>query len=262
MADEQFSVEETKRPSEGGCTTAIIGCLVVMLVLSAVACGLGYYAYLNFGILAANFAESQVNSFIDEWDIPEEQKTGMKEQISRVAKSYRDGEITAEQVGQVFEKLSESPAMSVLPVEMARTQYIAQSGLSDEEKEDATRQLRRVAHGAFEEIISQEELDTLLKEHVSEEQPDGSTEVRPSLTDEELRAFIAACRELADAHEIPDEDFKIDLAAELKKAVDEVLLGVSAEEPVEELEVGEPEVQEPEVQEPVEAVAPQPAETP
>lgn len=229
MAEEQFTVEESKKPSEGGCTTAMIGCLVVMLVLSAVACGLGYYAYVNFGVLVANLAESQANTFIDSWDLPEQQKTGMKEQISRVAESYREGEISAEQVQQVMEKLTDSPAMSVLPVEMARSQYIAPSGLTDAEKADAQRQLRRVAHGVFEKIISQEELDNLLEGHISETKSDGTTEVRPRLTDEELKAFIAASRELADSRQIPDEDFQVDLAAELKKAVDEVLLGVSAE---------------------------------
>ncbi|MGY8771150.1 MAG: hypothetical protein ACKVH8_22280, partial [Pirellulales bacterium] len=52
------------------------------------------------------------------------------------------------------------------------------------------------------------------------------------VTDEELREFIAECKRIADEKEIPDENFIIDLTAELKKAIDNVLLDPIDVEPV------------------------------
>jgi len=224
MSNDQFTVEEPKK-SGGGCTTAIIGCLVVCLVLAGVACGVGYYVYVNIGVMAANVAETQLNAVIDEFDIPEEQKTGMKEQVSRVAQGYRDGDISMEQIGSVAENILESPAFTAVPVEIARSKYIDPSGLSDEEKANAKRQLQRIAHGMFEKKISEDELKTLLDGRIADEQPDGNLQFRNDVPDDDLRDLVASAKALADEKMIPDQDFNIDLAAELKKAVDKALMG-------------------------------------
>ncbi|MFN3152333.1 hypothetical protein [Bremerella sp.] len=226
MSNDQFTVEEPKK-SGGGCTTAIIGCLVVCLVLAGVACGVGYYVYINIGVMAANLAETQLNAAIDEFDLPEDQKAGMKEQVSRVAQGYRDGDISMEQLGSVAENILESPAFTAVPVEIARSNYIEPSGLSDEEKADAKKQLQRIAQGAFEKKVSEEELKALLDGRIADEQPDGNLQFRSEVPDEDLRDLIAAAKELADEKGVADQSFEIDLAAELKKAVDKALLGPS-----------------------------------
>lgn len=224
MSNDQFTVEEPKK-SGGGCTTAIIGCLVVSLVLAGVACGVGYYVYINIGVMAANLAESQLNSAIDEFDLPDDQKAGMKEQVSRVAQGYRDGDISMEQLGGVAENLLQSPAFTAVPVEIARSKYIEPSGLSDEEKADAKKQLQRIAHGAFEKKISEDELTALLDGRIADKQADGNLQFRDEVPDEDLRDLIAAAKDLADEKGVEDQNFEIDLAAELKKAVDKALLG-------------------------------------
>ncbi|PQO25458.1 hypothetical protein C5Y96_24255 [Blastopirellula marina] len=229
MSNDQFTVEEPKK-SGSGCTTAIIGCLVVCLVLAGVACGVGYYVYINIGVMAANLAESQLNAVIDEFDLPEDQKSGMKEQVSRVAQGYRDGDISMEQLGSVAEHILESPAFTAVPVEIARSKYIEPSGLTDEEKAEAKKQLQRVAHGAFEKKISEDELKALLDGRIADEQPDGNLQFRDDVPDEDLRDLTAAAKALADEKEVADQNFEIDLAAELKKAVDKALLGTDDEE--------------------------------
>jgi len=224
MADDTFSAETTKQAKGGsGCTTAIIGCLIVLLILAALACGLGYYAYVNMGVWVTNFLEEMLVQVIDESELPPEQKEGMKKQISRVATAYRDGDITFEQVTQIGEKLGQSPVFMAIAVETAKFSYINPSGLSDEEKAEATKQLNRVAHGTFEKKINEEELQDLMDGRIADRGPDGNLEFREKVSDDQLRELIDASRQLADDKGIPDENFKVDLAAELKKAVDEVL---------------------------------------
>lgn len=229
MADEQFTVEDQPRSSDGGCTTILIGCLITSLVLVAVACGLGYYIYLNFGVWAAGMLEDRLVVAVETSQLPPEQKEGMKEQVSRVAKAYRDGEIDTEQVVRIVENLMQSPAFTAIPVEIARSQYIVPSGLSDEEKADGVQQLQRVAHGAFEKLISEDELKDVMDGHIADVQADGNLQFRSEVSDDELREFITACKELADSKEIPDQSYEIDFAAELKQAVDAVIPGASGE---------------------------------
>ncbi|MBA2113956.1 hypothetical protein [Bremerella alba] len=238
MSNDQFSVEEPKK-SGGGCTTAIIGCLVVCLVLAGIACGVGYYVYINIGVMAANLAETQLNAAIDEFDLPEDQKNGMKDQVSRVAQGYRDGDISMEQLGSVAENILESPAFTAVPVEIARSKYIEPSDLSDEEKAEATKELQRIAQGAFEKKISEDELKALLNGRIADEQPDGNLQFRNDVSDEDLRELVTAAKKLADEKGVADQNFNIDLAAELKKAVDTALQGPGGKE--EELNIEIPE---------------------
>jgi hypothetical protein len=47
--------------------------------------------------------------------------------------------------------------------------------------------------------------------------------MKPMLTDEEIKTFVAGAKKLADDAMIPDEEFKIDIGDEVKRIVDEGL---------------------------------------
>src|SRR5690606_34975256 len=134
MSEGQFQVEQPEQKS--GCGCYVVGCLIVSLVLLGAACGIGYYALQNARTWTADIAVHGLTDVIDESDLPEDQKQGMKQQIGRVTQGIRDGEVGFEQMGEIGQKLAESPAMTAIPVVVARHQYINPSGLSDEEKED------------------------------------------------------------------------------------------------------------------------------
>jgi len=227
QSNDRFGAEEKK--SGGGCSTVIIGCLVTTVVLAAIACGLGYYVYINLRSWGADLVQTALIAGIEDTDLPVEQKEGMKQQIKRVTTAYKEGDIGFDQIGEIVEKLSKSPAFTAIPVEIARVKYVEPSGLSDEEKADAVLQLQRVARGAFEEKISEDELKNAMDGHIADIEPDGNLQFREDVSDEQLREFITELKDLADSKQIPDENFNVDLAAELKKAVDEVLEGKTAE---------------------------------
>lgn len=228
MSSDQFTLEDNRRSSGGsGCTTIVIGCLVFCLVLAGIACGTGlYFAFTtNWTTVTANLVEPGIKSFIDGTDLPEAQKEGMKAQVTRLADGYREGKITLEQLQQVGDKMMNSPMMSAIPVEVARAKYIDPSGLSDAEKADAVKQLQRVAHGMLEKKITSEELEDLVVGKIADKNSEGKLEFRDKVSDEQLREFITACQELADLKGIPDQNYEINFAAEMKKAVDAVLDG-------------------------------------
>lgn len=220
MSEGQFQVEQPEQKS--GCGCYVVGCLIVSLVLLVAACGIGYYALQNARTWTADIADQVLTDVIDESDLPEDQKQGMKQQIGRVTQGIRDGEVGFEQMGEIGQKLAESPAMTAIPVVVARHQYINPSGLSDEEKEDANLQLERVARGLFEKTLSDEDFDEIAAT-IADRGSNDQWEFKEKLTDDEVRVFVEKCREKADAAGVPNDRYEVDLAEELRRSIDEVL---------------------------------------
>lgn len=96
--------------------------------------------------------------------------------------------------------------------------------MSEEEKAVAKMTLDRIANGIVTEKISREELDDLLT-HISDRDENGTIEIREEVTDEELRKFLTAATEKADAAGVPAE---VEPSDELKKIIDAALLGEGA----------------------------------
>jgi hypothetical protein len=59
--------------------------------------------------------------------------------------------------------------------------------------------------------------------HVADRDARDQWKLRPKLTDEELRAFLAEAKKQADDAGIPDQPADIDPSGEIKKIVDEAL---------------------------------------
>lgn len=213
---------EAPQKSGSAVPKVLLGCLVAIIVLVVITCGVGYYVVSNLKSMGVDLIASVVTQAIDESQLPEEQKVGLKEQIDRVATGYKSGEISDEQFGRIFENLEKSPVLSAIPVMVIQSTYIQNSGLTDEEKAEAKKTLDRAAHGLFEKTITMEDLDPAM-EHVATRKPDGDWEIKENVSDEELKAFLEETKKVCDEHGIPDEDFQVDIVAELKKAIDDAL---------------------------------------
>lgn len=198
------------------------GCLV-MFVLLAVLAGIGVYWAATRGVeMAVTFAQESAIEGVRQSELAEDDKQEIITQINRVAEAYKRGEISNEKMGRVFEKLAEGPLISVGMVYFIEQQYVASSGLSQEEKDQAHRTLERAARGVYEKKIDPQELEQVA-EPISRQGADGQMELKEQVTDEELRDFLARLQTLVEQREIPDEPFEIDIGDEVRKAVDEAL---------------------------------------
>ena len=207
-------------------TYILLGCGVFFFATLAIVCSGVYYIYHEGLDLArrglTDLARESMTQIIDESKLPKEQKSRMQAEIDRVADGFKTKEITLEQLGNIFENIGESPAITGIPVEVCKYAYIEPSGLVDEEKAESTKQLQRVMRGMFEKKIAESELDPIL-EKVGDKQPDGKWVFQEKVTDNELRGFVEQCKILADEKQIADERYDVDLAEELKKAIDHAL---------------------------------------
>ena len=74
--------------------------------------------------------------------------------------------------------------------------------------------------GMFEGKILEADKDRLM-ERITEDSPN-RRKVKQVLNDKELREFIVECKEVVDKAEIPDEEFSVNPAEELKRIIEVV----------------------------------------
>lgn len=213
---EAFSAEPPRRKGWSGC---LIGCLVVSLIGLVVCGGLAYLAYMRAGVWVSNVARSAVVSGIQQSDLDEDEKQRVIEQVDRVVSKYQSGEITGDDLQRIMRQLGESPLMGLILIYSIEGKYLQPSGLSDEEKLQGKRTLQRVLRGVSEEKIAWDALEPAIK-HVTEPGAGDSRQLKDSVSDEELRQFLAGLKKEADAAEIPDEPYQVQVSDEFRKAID------------------------------------------
>ncbi len=214
---------EPQRPS--GARTCWIGCLIVFALCICLCGGVAWFVYRNLGRIrtfAADTAREAITSGIRESNLDEQEKEAVIAQVDHLVERYKSGEITMEQLGRVMEELAQSPLMGALVMVSIDAQYIQPSGLNADEKEQAQRTMQRVLRGFLEEKIRQEELEESM-DCVMDRRADGSRAMKDSVSDDDLRAFLSQLKKRADAAEIPDEPFEVDISEEFRQAVDRAL---------------------------------------
>jgi len=222
---ETVSAEVVEPPRRSGAKTCLIGCLILFLIALCVCGGIAWYVYANLGHfknMMSDAARQAIVSGIQESDLSEEEKQAVISQVDRVVDQYKSGEITTQELGKVMEELAQSPLMGVILIYSIEAKYIQPSGLSAEEKDQARRTMQRVLRGVLEEKIRQEELETAL-DYVTVKGANDTRELKNSVSDDELRAFVAELKERADSAEIPDEPFEVKIGEEFRQAIDRAL---------------------------------------
>ena len=213
-------------PRADGCMKVIMwGCGT--LIFLAIIGGIIVYKYRR--TIEAEFVRFTVVTVIEEVGIPEEELKIVIAEVDRLAEAYKAEEIDREDFVRIVEELGESPVVYAGAGLIIEKHYLDPSGLTDEEKEAGRRTLQRCVRGVWEDRIPREKLEELGQSFNNSKDEDDFI-LKESLTDEELKELLESAREVADEAEIPDEPFQIDLAAELRAAVDRALESTRPEE--------------------------------
>lgn len=216
--------DANKPPGMSGCAKVGIGCGIAFVVL-AIAVGIGvWYVAQNARELGAEFAAAALKSALEELKLPDDQEQRIFTRIDNVSQMFASGEITMEQVGQIFEGIGQGPLLSAGMALAVERGYLDKSGFDDDEKEAARIVIQRFTHGALHGTIPQPAVDSVLDTiSTVDPQNNNSREFRSPISDDELREFVAAAEEAADAHEVPEEVPEVNFADEFDKAVDRAL---------------------------------------
>ena len=210
--------ESPKKRAGCGCSSCFGGCAMASLVVAIL--------FVVGGLLVwkmlPGWTHDALVAAVEDSELSDEDKQSVVAQLDRVYDEYESGRLSMHQLGRLAEHIGESPLFTRALAYAAMENYIQPSGLSDEEKQNAERTLQRVARGVFEEQIEQRRLDPAL-DYISTEDSQGQRQFNESVSDEDLREMLAACRRLADNAGVPDAPFDVDIGGELKRAVDETL---------------------------------------
>jgi hypothetical protein len=208
--------EPRPRSKWAGC---LIGCLVAAGITTLLIVAVGIWVARNLRGWAADLSSQAINQGIEASDLAPQEKLEVKQQVERVDKAFRDGRISMQQAGTIVQKVMESPLMPTLVVGAVDKHYFASSGLSDQEKVEGRLTLKRFARGVIDKKINQEGIDKVMS-HIADRQGD-SWRLRQKVSDDDLRAALAAAKVDADDAGIAAQPEKIDASEELKKIIDE-----------------------------------------
>jgi hypothetical protein len=210
----------SSRPSPRGGVLA--GCLIVLAIVVAIVAGIGIYVGLHWKGWTADIMQQAATAIVNESDLPQDQKTQIIAEVQKLGTDFKDGKVSLDQMQKVGMEIAESPLIHLAGVQAARQKYIEPSDMTVDEKAAANRSLQRFARGVFENKIPKEAIDDVVKP-ITTLKPDGKWEFKEKPTRLELDQFVANAKSKADEAKIPDESFDLNIAAELKKAIDKAL---------------------------------------
>jgi hypothetical protein len=216
-----FQIEEPPR-KRSFWQTCLIGCLGTLAVAVMLAVVAGVWVSRHWRDWFAGIGSQVVNQGIDASDLPAKEKVEVKEQVERVANAFRQGQISNEQAARIIRQVVESPLMPMIVVMAVDKHYFDRSGLSDEEKKQGRVTLQRFARGVFDKKIDEKGIDSVMM-HVADRQGQGNWELREHVSDQDLRAALAAAKARADEAGIGEAPQNVDPSDEIKRIIDESL---------------------------------------
>lgn len=216
---------ETPQPRGNGC---LKGCLIVAALLLILAIISAWFVSQNWRGWAGTMVRSVLEQTLDDTSLPEEEKAEIQEQVDRVVTAFEEGRLTEAQIELLMNELAESPLAATVVAYSIEKKYFDTSGLSDEEKAEGRMTLRRCVRGWLDDVLTEEDADPVLS-HIGTKDEAGNWELKDTVSDEELRAFLAAAKQLADDAEIPETVEEVDPSDEIKRIVDAALNPEAAE---------------------------------
>lgn len=217
-----FDRDEPVAPQPSGCRNFALGCGCAAGCLLLVVAGIGVWLAMNWKIWSADFTKKVAADAVSKSSLPVDDKARILKRINQLADDFKAEKVSTQQLGHVMQQIAKSPLLPLGLVMAADEKYVKPSGLSGEEQDAGRRTLQRLARGAFEKSIPENDVQEVMQ-FVMQRQPDGNQQLKERLTDDELKAFLEKAKEKADAASVPDEPFEVNIADELEKAIDKAL---------------------------------------
>ena len=209
-------------PKSGGSAKWIFAILGILLLTTVCVCG-GAVFMLNQAVqgvknVAVDAFHEEFVTQIQQSSLSGTQQTALISEVDGLRDDIKSGEIGLEQIGALLEELGTSPIMSMLMMEAVDGMYITPSGLLDEEKDAARLTVQRIARGVHDGDISKAQVQQLVQP-LQQTNPDGSTQLRDTITDEELSALLVDAEALADGAGVSSEPYEPDYAKILRDSI-------------------------------------------
>ncbi len=196
------------------------GCLVVAVLLVAFSIVL-YFKAGDWGRAAAAWTMNMTaEATLKNMKLPDDEREAAMEVIREFTQKVQENKISAAQGQRIAEQIMEGPVAVVIAARMFEVAYVEPSDLDEQKKKAAHVTVSRFAHGIATEKIPRKKGDAI-KDIVMEPNPadPDQQKLRESIKPEELEKCLTLMKAAADEAEIGRKGYKIDIAAEIRKAI-------------------------------------------
>lgn len=209
-------------PKSSGCAKVAIGCGILSLIAIIVGAISIWYVASNLREWGTDITLEAMKEGMQELQLPVDQQEHINSRLAELGQQFKDKKITFLQLGNIAKKLAEGPFGAASMTRVIEKVYLEPSGLTDEEKAAAKTTIKRFSQGVIQKTISDEDTTTVL-DTISTVNAEGQREFKTPVTDEQLKAFLAAAKKAADDGNVPAEVPEVNFADEFDKAVTEGL---------------------------------------
>lgn len=228
----------------------LVGCGVVLLIVILLA-GIGiFYTATHWRGWTASTSTKMMDKMLTEANIDPKEHLEIMAHVETLMQRFEDKDISIEQLGNVIEKLSESPVIPSAMVMGIDSFYFTESDLDEAEKAQGRIDLARFTQGLFDESIEPDTINDVLEPIITNTPDDNDIRLNLTIdssggrtinalrspdevTGDDLRELIALAKATADEQGISETPAQIDLSDEIAKAIG-IALGEIAEDSTEE----------------------------
>ena len=183
----------------------------------------GWYLWRQMPAMLADAAQTVGRDVIEDMQLAPEQKQRLTARLDQLIEDFKAGQITTDELVMIGQRMAEDKTLIAATIlYMVENHVLTSVELPEEKRNAAIRAAQRTARGVAEGTIELKQLeraaDPLLVEN-----PEGGQELKENLTEADIDAFTAACRDLADQAEVPDEPYEVDIVEALERVIDDVL---------------------------------------
>jgi hypothetical protein len=213
-------VEEEKQ--SGGGKKILIGCCGGLLLLAVLCVGGGWYGLNKAKDGAAGIMRSEMADVLAKTELSTEQIEGIDGEIERFEIAVRSWSLTetAKHMANVALLPDELVNMTIHVALVGYSNFVLpNTDLPEEERELGKRTIQRYARGIDEGTIQGGQSDRNSWELNTKQEHGEKVEFNV----DEVRALLADLQQAAEAAQVPDEPYEVDLTLKLKGIVDTVL---------------------------------------
>lgn len=212
------------------------GCLIAFGIVMVIVIGLGITAALTWKRFAAMGVNAIATNAVTSSQLPQDQKDRILTKITGVTSDFKDGKVSFPEMMHVMESVANSPLIPLAVMAGVEAKYFAKSGLIADEKAAAKVAIQRFSHGVADGKLTMTDMSTAMDSIATRSSTttvttsSGSSttttssqnnfQLKPTVTDEELRKFIGDVKEKADKAQIAEEVPEMNIAEEIEKAID------------------------------------------
>jgi hypothetical protein len=235
-----------KEPKSSSCLKMLgIGCVVLVVVL-VIAIGTGVYFIKTKGLeLVSSAITSMTEKVLQESQLTDVEKEGVRGEISRLTMRMKAGEISLDHMRKLADGIQQGPLPTLFFLQGVATGNLIPPDIPTEEKTSARLNAQRLQRAAVEGKVTPQALQEVLKAiprdgndspKAEQEPPSWNLEsprqemtgpFKKEITPEDWRPVMTLIKKLADDAGIPNEPYQLELTQEIRKLLDEVLASSS-----------------------------------